>query len=263
LFPSFDTAMWWEMITLSKINNHPEGSRGIMCNYLSTIGCNVFRFNEFSSDRDHLFEDVLGGRQGSDVTEGFPGRHSEVYGNKVAWAADDLIEADKPGPFIKIYANHLDRGFQGISIAPFKSGPGYVYRNVFDANMSAEFHEYFDPNSIATPQILKHYGRGMLYYMHNSAVRSDKWGYRFFNCDLRPVVISNMVFRNNITLTYTAYAKEFRGGESGFYEVDYDYNRDETVKESFFGCFYVFRNISNGSDVGSQWARTDRGKNSS
>jgi hypothetical protein len=63
---------------------------------------------------------------------GFPGKDSDIYGNYIAYARDDGIEAEGGGMNVCLFDNYLTEIHHAFSLAAVSLGPLYVYRNVQD-----------------------------------------------------------------------------------------------------------------------------------
>lgn len=123
---------------------HPRGPRAILLGHRSDDedweSNHVIRYNEFFSDLEHLFEDVVGGGLNYSQT-GHPGRDSDIYGNIISHATDDLIEADGGGQNVRIWGNFLTYGNVMVSLQSCSVGPTYIFRNVMDRSMGSLFGE--------------------------------------------------------------------------------------------------------------------------
>ena len=62
------------------------------------------------------------------MTGGFV-RDSAIYGNYLAFANDDLLEIDGGQRNVLVYNNEFTKGYAGISIAPNRLGPSYLFHN--------------------------------------------------------------------------------------------------------------------------------------
>ena len=88
----------------------------------------IVRNNRFYGTNLHRFNDVIEGRKNTWRNGGFV-RDSAIYGNYLAYANDDLIEIDGGQRNVLVYNNELTQGYAGISIAPNRLGPSYLYHN--------------------------------------------------------------------------------------------------------------------------------------
>lgn len=138
--PRYTATKWNE----DPADPHPRGPRAIFLGKRADTedweANHVVRYNEFFSDRDRLFEDVVGGGVNWSQT-GHPGRDSDIYGNIISHATDDLVEADGGGLNVRIWGNYLDYGNVTVSLQSCTLGPVYIFRNVFGHSMAALFGE--------------------------------------------------------------------------------------------------------------------------
>ncbi|ANB26844.1 hypothetical protein A6F57_17665 [Alteromonas stellipolaris] len=88
----------------------------------------IVRNNRFYGTDTHRFNDVIEGRKNFWRNGGFV-RDSAIYGNYLAYANDDLIEIDGGQRNVLVYENEITQGYAGISIAPNRLGPSYVFHN--------------------------------------------------------------------------------------------------------------------------------------
>ncbi len=123
--PSTDSNSWAET---NSEGFHPVGPQGITL-YSNDEGNNVIRYNEIWSDNDHYFNDGMGGKDNYSW-QGFPGPDSDIYGNYVANAWDDGIEAEGSGANVRIWNNYIDNTFLPIGNANTSIGPMYIWNNV-------------------------------------------------------------------------------------------------------------------------------------
>ena len=56
-------------------------------------------------------------------------RDSAVYDNTFAYANDDIIELDGGQHNVLVYNNDFSHGYGGISVAPVRRGPSYIFHN--------------------------------------------------------------------------------------------------------------------------------------
>jgi len=107
---------------------HPAGPQGINLAY--TGGNNVIRNNDIIGAEDHWWNDAIEGEPNSDVGGG-PYRDTDIYGNVLAFANDDGTELDGGQINVRFWNNWVDKALCGVSCAPCRSGPSYVFRNLF------------------------------------------------------------------------------------------------------------------------------------
>lgn len=126
--PHFDTNNWYEPVKMT----HPAGPQCISFN--ESAGNHVFRYNEFYSDADHMFNDVIGG--GSNASHrGFPGPDTDIYCNLFSHAWDDGIEVEGSDANVRVWGNYITETMMGLGNAPVTIGPLYFWRNVMDRSL--------------------------------------------------------------------------------------------------------------------------------
>ncbi len=139
---------------------HPLGPQAI--SFVETDGNHVIRYNTLASDAAHRYNDAVGGGWNSGP-KGAPHRDSDIYGNLIAHANDDGIEAEGQNINIRIWGNKTENTFVGIALAPTIKGPCYVFRNVITAYEGVAFKLGEGDRK----------GHGALYLYHN-AVHSPR-----------------------------------------------------------------------------------------
>lgn len=144
---------------------------------------NVVAYNRVSGFRDclSLLEDEEAVNQIAD----------DFYGNALSECADDAIEADFAMGNVRVYANHIEDSFMGVSSQPSLGGPTYFVRNVM-------FNVLFQGFKLQRSSV------GDVGY-HNTVVKSGD----AFSVNTEDV-ISRATFRNNLFIgapgdTYNGY----------------------------------------------------------
>lgn len=116
---------------------HPQGAKAV-CLFrpgeeLPTKGNHVIRYNEFYSDRDRMFYDILFDSQGSGPLQGTDAqRDIDIYGNVFRDCIDDCMELERGFGNIRVFENWFDNVFKASTCFTSQSGPYYMFRNVFD-----------------------------------------------------------------------------------------------------------------------------------
>jgi hypothetical protein len=106
---------------------HPMGPQGINLSY--TAGNNVIRYNDLIGSETHWWNDAIEGAPNRAV-EGGPHRDTDIYGNVLAFANDDGTELDGGQINVRYWHNWIDKALCGVSCAPNRRGPSYVFRNL-------------------------------------------------------------------------------------------------------------------------------------
>lgn len=121
--PTHDGSTWYEP-------KYPTHTAGPQCITLFNTGGNhVIRFNEFDSDLEHMYNDVVGGGSNGSY-RGAPGHDSDVYGNLVSHCWDDGLEVEGGCRNVRVWDNYITQCMNMIGNAPVSVGPLYVWRNV-------------------------------------------------------------------------------------------------------------------------------------
>ena len=131
--PSTSANSWSERNCAGTGSRHPLGPQGITIR--NSLGNLVIRYNEIWSDEDHAFNDAMG-EPSNFSGAGFPRQESDIYGNLIANAWDDGIEAEGADANVRIWGNYIDRVMIPIALAPVAKGPIYVWRNVSNVSRS-------------------------------------------------------------------------------------------------------------------------------
>ncbi|RDV28171.1 right-handed parallel beta-helix repeat-containing protein [Alteromonas aestuariivivens] len=88
----------------------------------------VLRNNVFEGSAKHRFNDVIEGRSNGRFLGGFI-RDSAIYNNVLRYSNDDGIEIDGGQSNVLVYNNDISYVYSGISVAPNRLGPSYVFNN--------------------------------------------------------------------------------------------------------------------------------------
>ncbi|GHU79179.1 hypothetical protein FACS1894191_1400 [Clostridia bacterium] len=108
-------------------NRHPAGPSGMAI--WNSGGNNVIRYNDIIADFDNRFMDGIMSGDNGNLTGG-PNRDTDIYGNLFAYGQDDGLELDGGQRNVRTFKNKTAQFFMGLSAAPNKAGPSYIYRNV-------------------------------------------------------------------------------------------------------------------------------------
>jgi len=134
--PRWDSNSWAED---NKDSYHPQGPQGI--SFENSVGNHVIRYNEIWSDKDHMFNDVIG--FGSNASyEGFPGTDTDIYCNYIGYCWDDGIESEGANRNVRIWGNYIEEVYTAIGNAPVSVGPLYVWKNVSGRSYSPTGSKY-------------------------------------------------------------------------------------------------------------------------
>jgi len=107
--------------------SHPMGPNGI---FIAQNGGNlVIRYNDIVGSQLHRYNDAIEGMKNGYVEGGFY-NDADIYGNIMAFGQDDGIELDGGQCNVRLYGNRFEQTYSGISLAPNKKGPSYIFYNV-------------------------------------------------------------------------------------------------------------------------------------
>lgn len=106
---------------------HPAGPQGVILD--RTGGNNVVRYNDLIGSETHWWNDAIESIANGEVSGG-PYRDTDIYGNVLAFSNDDGTELDGGQINVRYWHNWIAWALCGISCAPNRSGPSYVFRNV-------------------------------------------------------------------------------------------------------------------------------------
>lgn len=165
--PRWDGSTWYEP-------KYPTHTMGPQCITLfNTAGNHVIRHNEFWSDLEHMYNDIVGGG-GNGSFRGSPGPDSDIYGNVVSHCWDDGLEVEGGSRNVRVWDNYLTQCMNMIGNAPASIGPLYIWRNVVS-------HSQSQPGA-GGANFLKmgfadgeHWMTGPMYIFHNTLFHADEW----------------------------------------------------------------------------------------
>jgi hypothetical protein len=121
--PTFDGSNWSE----PKYPTHSAGPQAI--SLYNTAGNHVIRYNECTSDLEHMYNDIIGGASNGSF-KGAPGPDSDVYGNIVSHCWDDGLEIEGGNRNTRVWNNYIEQTMMGIGNAATSIGPLYLWRNI-------------------------------------------------------------------------------------------------------------------------------------
>lgn len=108
---------------------HPTGPEGIVVKNNSRTGNSVVRYNDIIGS-DHIrWNDGIEGYDNNSVNGSFA-RDSDIHGNMICYGNDDVIELDGGQENVRFFENKTQGFLCGVSVAPNRKGPCYVYRNL-------------------------------------------------------------------------------------------------------------------------------------
>lgn len=165
--PTFDGSSWHEP-------TYPTHTRGPQCiTLVDTTGNHVIRYNECSSDMEHMFNDIIGGASNGSF-RGAPGPDSDVYGNYLSHSWDDALEIEGGNRNTRVWGNYITQSAVMVGNAATSIGPLYIWGNVCSRSQWRPNGAggYFVKMGYAGGE---HWMTGRQYIFHNTLYRSDDW----------------------------------------------------------------------------------------
>ena len=194
--PSWNTNSWAEDHFKDRPSRHPDGPQTIV--FWECDGNHVIRYNECWSDKDHYYNDIIGGGKNGSY-RGFPGADSDIYGNYLANCWDDGIEVEGGGQNIRIWNNYLENTMMSIANAACSIGPLYIWRNLAGRSYSPPGSEW----NLTHGNFLKmgyadseNWMTGHMYIFNNTLLQPQDQGPNGLGGDSK--TIKHCVSRNNI-----------------------------------------------------------------
>jgi acetyl esterase/lipase len=166
--PRSDSNSWSE--ERKKYNTfHPRGPVGIYM--IDTAGHHVVRYNDITSDDDHMVYDIVAG-DSNFSWRGFPNCDSDIYGNRLTHTWDDAIEAEGGNRNVRIWGNYIDQSYTGIATAATSVGPIYIWRNIYDTSRRSDAGgDSGGSGPFAKLGDHPRFGGGRRYYFHNTLLQ--------------------------------------------------------------------------------------------
>ncbi|MCX7049804.1 MAG: right-handed parallel beta-helix repeat-containing protein [Candidatus Sumerlaeota bacterium] len=166
--PHYDTNHWYEPVK----NSHPAGPQCV--SFIESAGNHVIRYNEFYSDADHYYNDIIGGGKNASH-RGCPGPDTDIYCNTFSHCWDDAIEVEGSDANVRVWGNYITEAMMGLGNAPVTIGPLYFWRNVM--NRSQWYPDgpggQFIKMGFATGE---EWMTGHIYLFHNTIFQEDQRG---------------------------------------------------------------------------------------
>ncbi|MBI5690033.1 MAG: right-handed parallel beta-helix repeat-containing protein [Verrucomicrobia bacterium] len=165
--PTCDGSNWSEPV----YPTHSAGPQAI--SLFNTAGNHVLRYNECTSDLEHMYNDVIGGGSNGSF-QGSPGPDSDIYGNVVSHCWDDGLEVEGGGRNVRVWGNYITQSMMGIANAATSIGPLYLFRNIVGRTQTK-------PDTPGGNFIKMGYAgsedwmTGTQYIFHNTVFREGDW----------------------------------------------------------------------------------------
>ncbi len=116
-----------EYVGRSYVFSHPQGPNAIYV--MQARGGIVLRYNDLVGSQTHRYNDPIEAWQNREVNGGFA-YDADIYGNMIAFGQDDGIELDGGQCNVRVYDNRIEQVYCGISTAPNRKGPSYIFNNL-------------------------------------------------------------------------------------------------------------------------------------
>lgn len=165
--PTCDGSNWSE----PTYPTHSAGPQAI--SLFNTAGNHVIRYNECTSDLEHMFNDVIGGGSNGSF-RGAPGPDSDVYGNLISHCWDDGLEIEGGNRNTRVWNNYISQSMMGIANAATSIGPLYLWRNVvtrFQTKPDTGGGNFLKMGFAGGEEWMT----GHMYVFHNTVFRADEW----------------------------------------------------------------------------------------
>lgn len=242
--PRSNANSWLQRRASRDGSRHPIGPQAI--SFINADGEIVIRHNEIFSDFAHMFNDAMGEYHNFGHA-GFPGRDSDIYGNRISHCWDDGMELEGANMNVRCWANVIDWTFIGIGGATTSLGPCYIFRNVY---LHSRRGPGDDAESYKGQAFLKlgadpqnaDFARGRIYVFHNTVLQPAPWGgsvetsgaTRGLHLTGPDKHQTNIVSRNNVFWLRAATGTAVYDGQRSP-ENDFDHDLSNGVTEAVAG----------------------------
>jgi len=228
--PRYDTNAWSEYrkkLDPQKTDTtwHPMGPQAVTL--YDTAGNHVIRYNDIYSDKDHYYNDIIGGGHNFSAL-GSPNRDSDIYANRLQHCWDDAIESEGANCNVRIWGNYISHTMVSIASAATHLGPLYLWRNVTEVSQRG-------PETLAGGPFLKagigsDFGGGRTYVFHNTLLQpssndaAQDWQGAALGLSCWGGALIDHISRNNIWHVFAAdgYSIQERGDACRDNDYDYD-----------------------------------------
>ena len=205
--PRWDSNSWSEF---HGDGYHPEGPQGI--SFYNSAGNHVIRYNTIWSDKDHMYNDIIGFGENSSY-EGAPAYDSDIYGNYLANSWDDGIEAEGANRNVRVWGNYIEKVLIPIGNAATSIGPLYIWKNT-SGETFGKYSAFIKMGYAKSIDIMT----GHSYIFNNTILQPN--GYKGIGKDSR--VIRHSVIRNNILHVKKGKNSISTGSRNLNFSCDYD-----------------------------------------
>jgi len=220
--PSWTANSWAQDHFKDRHSRHPDGPQTIV--FWECEGNNVIRYNECWSDKDHYYNDVIGGAKNGSY-RGFPGADSDIYCNYIANCWDDGIESEGGNQNVRIWNNYIENTMMIIGNAATSIGPLYIWCNVAGRSYTPPgsswdlTHGYFMKMGYADGD---QWMTGHMYVFNNTILQPNNEGASGLGGEIKP--INHCVSRNNILEARSNDTHSISTGKNKSVDIDFDYD---------------------------------------
>ncbi|MBN2269632.1 MAG: right-handed parallel beta-helix repeat-containing protein [Sedimentisphaerales bacterium] len=228
--PRYDTNAWSEYREKMDPKRtgktwHPMGPQAVT--FYDTAGNHVFRYNDIFSDKDHYYNDIIGGGHNF-CALGAPNRDSDIYANILKNCWDDAIESEGANCNVRIWGNYISHSMVAIASAATHVGPLYIWRNVTEVSQKG-------PETLAGGPFLKAglgsgFSGGRTYVFHNTILQPstdaerEKWQGHALGLSTWGGALINHISRNNIWHVFENNGHSIQERGDLCRDNDYDYD---------------------------------------
>jgi len=228
--PRYDTNAWSEYREKmdpqkTKKSWHPMGPQAVT--FYDTAGNHVIRYNDIFSDKDHYYNDIIGGGHNF-CALGSPNRDTDIYANSLQNCWDDAIESEGANCNVRIWGNYISHSMVAIASAATHIGPLYIWRNVTEVSQKG-------PDTLSGGPFLKAglgsgFAGGRTYVFHNTmfqpatATERRNWQGHALGLSTWGGALINHISRNNIWHIFDPRGHSIQERGDHCRDNDYDYD---------------------------------------
>ncbi|GHU67679.1 hypothetical protein FACS189413_02900 [Bacteroidia bacterium] len=229
-------------------SSHPQGPNAI---YLDQgKGGTVIRYNDLVGSQSHRYNDPVETADNSYWDGGF-NRDADIYGNMIAFGQDDGIELDGGQCNIRTFNNRFEQTYCGISTAPNRQGPSYLFNNVVwnlgDSRNSTNVSVKNGGGDMVNAELGQYPGRNFFFNNTFIAPKNGITGVGYGDGTQREMF--HATTRNNILISQTTPVNPNGNNGSGLCISDQHKTSGSDYDYDLLG------NTSNANGAGSIWAR--------
>lgn len=210
--------------------SHPAGPNAVFIG--GTSGAAI-RYNDFIGSTLKRWNDTIEGESGNGSNNGSVYRDAEICGNYFAFGNDDGMELDGGQINCRFFGNRTEGHLCGVSTAPCRKGPSYLYQNVF-CNPGDEY----DLFGIGIKNVYGNLGLGRLYFFNNTTIGygtgfSGPGGTKEEYEAVRGLNLLKAVARNNLSLTESMISSSLYENLKSDFDYDLFYHNSRDLQKEF------------------------------